>query len=1628
MLTPEEAKARLGEYRVADAGVRIRDRIAKLAPELREAAKLVFDEGKPGVRWTYHVGRPERRRLGEVLDGCTPEQRRAFFAAFVPALADDALLAWEAQKRAPYEWGETRRAFRAPADPQLSLGARVDWMLELVSDAAGFEQDASWWAAWCTHAGSLRSAVGPLLAAVVDAGGKRGEAVLATLLAGLEGRHEIAGIGRTPIRALSSSSRPEGWSALESLLARAQREEGLRQVILESVDLAHPGCFARLLRVVAEHDLARFSSVARAIDVWFGLGWDSQNVRQTTSTAQRAARWIEDPAARGAAIDSGVAEDVYLGLHLQAFEDAVAVVERARPLLQHASAEVRYAVARLLAGLNHTGAVGALYGSIGDPDLRVAALAIDTFARIGECHPAREDVFETLEAQLARWPAKPRRAEVILWPWCVHELDRARIGSALITWLGERPLERLRPHLAILDSDGRWRLCREIVDGTREASGAGREFLVQFLGDPATSVRKHALEAIGKTRLAPGEELRVEALLTRKAEDVRLGLLALLLALDDERLRASTERLLLAKDERQRAAGLELLRRLGESRRMSEWCTQRAQEYAAARGELSVGEGRQLEAIAKPAEELSLDDALGLSPPDRRTPVPEVRDRRAGFPTSAAVALLVQFDEFLAQNATRGVRVALRDDGQGAEAILGNLHFWQVYRNRRASKHEPPLAAEIAGWWEAHGRKHCAADPLELARALLCARADQRPHRGTGLLEKLKGLFGAVRPPELRYRDLARAYLCWLLEREAPAGLNAFLLDAYETALARLEPGEQVKRYYYGDTAGVSAQWLTLVRELGSDLRSEGLQDWSDAELARLWNLERALWQHSRDCGTDVECWIAAVERGLANEEDLIALLLRPIPPRVPNTWGGSDGREELRQLSGSRLRKGAPLPPRLAAIVRRLCERIVEVECGRGEAPTLVTLHCATLHWTGGLATVARASAALRGGSLRRGGPSAWSNAAAGREESLSGILRATRPAEGETPERFAERLPLAETGESRLLEIALYAPQWCAHVEHTLGWPGLAEAVWWIHAHTKDTHWSVDPELREAWTAQTSERTPLSGQDLLEGAVDVAWFERVRAGFGEERFAKLLALAKYVSSGTGHTRAQLFAGALLGRTAVEALQKRIREKRHVDSVRALGLVPLPPGEAAQAEVLARWIAIQEFVRGARQFGSMRQASEKRAAAIGLENLARTAGYPDPVRLEWAMEREALGDLARGSVKAVAGEFELELSIDADGDAQLASRKAGKALKQLPAAAKKLPGLKELFERAKALGQQKSRMRLSLETAMVRGDALRGDELATLLEHPVLAALLRRLVLVGDGLCGYPIGEGRALRDHAGKEIALPAGARLRLAHPLDLLEGGQWSLWQRDCLRREIVQPFKQVFRELYVLTEAEREERLRSRRYAGHQVQPRQALALLGTRGWIWHAEQGVRRVDHASGLAAWIEFLEAPYTPVDVEGLTLESVAFTRRGEWEALPLASIPARLFSEVMRDLDLVVSVANRAGVDPEASASSIEARAALVRETCALLGIANVRLEGRHALIEGKLGSYSLHLGSAVVHKLPGGHLCIVPVHAQHRGRLFLPFADDDPKTAEILSKVLLLARDAEIKDPTILEQIRR
>ena len=164
-----------------------------------------------------------------------------------------------------------------------------------------------------------------------------------------------------------------------------------------------------------------------------------------------------------------------------------------------------------------------------------------------------------------------------------------------------------------------------------------------------------------------------------------------------------------------------------------------------------------------------------------------------------------------------------------------------------------------------------------------------------------------------------------------------------------------------------------------------------------------------------------------------------------------------------------------------------------------------------------------------------------------------------------------------------------------------------------------------------------------------------------------------------------------------------------------------------------------------------MRQASEKSAVAIGLENLARTAGYPDPVRLEWAMEAQSVADLAAGPVAAQAGDVTVTLSINAWGDAGdgAVDKQSDKALKATPARRQKRSGgggLDGAQDRDRAAGVPHAAI---AGRGDVPGRRVYRGRAGQLLEHPVLAPMLRSLVLIGaDGLAGYPVHGGRALEE----------------------------------------------------------------------------------------------------------------------------------------------------------------------------------------------------------------------------------------------------------------------------------------
>ena len=321
------------------------------------------------------------------------------------------------------------------------------------------------------------------------------------------------------------------------------------------------------------------------------------------------------------------------------------------------------------------------------------------------------------------------------------------------------------------------------------------------------------------------------------------------------------------------------------------------------------------------------------------------------------------------------------------------------------------------------------------------------------------------------------------------------------------------------------------------------------------------------------------------------------------------------------------------------------------------------------------------------------------------------------------------------------------------------------------------------------------------------------------------------------------------------------------------------------------------------------------------------------------------------------------------------------------------------------------------------------GYELKTLSTNPVVAPLINNLVFKLDNVLGYYEDNKLIGFDKKSKKVTLiediDKDELLTIAHPFDLFNSKQWALYQQDILERQIKQPFKQVFRELYIKTKDELKMD-KSRRYAGHQIQPTKTVALLKTRRWVVDDYDGLQKVYYKENIIAKMYAMTDWFSPAEVEAPTIEDIVFYDRKTFEPLIINDVPDLLFSEVMRDIDLVMSVAHVGDVDPEASQSTIEMRRAIVEFNAKLFKLKNVSFTESHALIKGTKAEYSIHLGSGIIHQKTGTVINVLPIHSQHRGRIFLPFIDEDPKTAEIMAKVLLFAQDEKIKDIFILEQI--
>ncbi len=699
----------------------------------------------------------------------------------------------------------------------------------------------------------------------------------------------------------------------------------------------------------------------------------------------------------------------------------------------------------------------------------------------------------------------------------------------------------------------------------------------------------------------------------------------------------------------------------------------------------------------------------------------------------------------------------------------------------------------------------------------------------------------------------------------------------------------------------------------------------------------------------------------------------------------------------------------------------ILGVELKRGEQPTPFSEYIHKIRVVYGIDYMIQILTALGKEPLERGFH--YYSSDTDRRSVLSHLLKVCVPEPEETAEDLKRAMKGTDITKKRLAELAMYAQQWIPMVEEYLEVPGFSSACYYFMAHTSE-------RFDEQVTSVIAKYTPLSPEELSDGAFDIHWFFEAYGNVGEKDFKLLYDAAKYSSSGTAHSRARKYADAALGKVSLEALMQEIDAKRNKDLLMSIGLLPLAKGKAKrERELLERYQFIRKFQKESRQFGAQRRASEGRAAEIALRNLSVNAGFTDVTRLVLRMEGKLTEMSSAYFDWQRVDEIELMVSVDEWGKSSLKCRKDGKLLKSVPAKYKKNETVQKFQEVHKKLKEQYSRTKLMMEQAMEDRTVFEVWELRELGANPVVRPIVEFLVvrIAGDTdvfRMGFLTDEG--LVDALGNVLSVEPEEQVWIAHPFDLYQSGQWHEYQKVLFERQIRQAFKQVFRELYLKLDEE-SELCESRMFSGNQIQPQKTVGALRSRRWVADYEDGLQKVYYKENIVACIYAMADWFTPSDAEAPTLEWVVFSNRKTGERMRIWEIPDVIYSEVMRDVDLAVSVAHVGGVDPETSHSTVEMRKVIVECNLGLFKLKNVRIEGNHAVIDGKLGQYSVHLGSGVVHQIGSSMLFVVPVHSQHRGRMFLPFVDDDPKTAEILSKILLFAEDTKIKDPNILAQIR-
>ena len=398
------------------------------------------------------------------------------------------------------------------------------------------------------------------------------------------------------VRGVLFSHRSDFHELLGKLLLAARLQEGLRQIICENADYGTKAGFLTILKVIADNNLIRFSSVKRAVGTWLGIL--TEESRDLERVSEKSVRLIidclENEDVRKECLASEDAMKIYIALWSCGLDDIDDAVQKIVDIADNGSIHQLLVAGYFAANLdlpyisNQIAKIvlkkhydkdkvlavwlpcfmptraSALWNAVRyDKDIEYKTW-FDSKAEIHEHYLLIKKLF-------AAFSGKTKTFSPCVFPWyeaTIKKSDFAEILCTLAALSGDNEkIDEACDLIKECNSDQRQFYFSALLRNPK--TPIQRKTVLEGLVDRETYTRKAAYDIVSKITLSADEYRSIEDYLRFKGADIRKYVIEFLLKQSDSELTACIERLLGSNKEEVRLGGLDMLLQLKKDAKRS---------------------------------------------------------------------------------------------------------------------------------------------------------------------------------------------------------------------------------------------------------------------------------------------------------------------------------------------------------------------------------------------------------------------------------------------------------------------------------------------------------------------------------------------------------------------------------------------------------------------------------------------------------------------------------------------------------------------------------------------------------------------------------------------------------------------------------------------------------------------------------------------------------------------------------------------------------------------------------------------------------------------------------------------------------------------------------------------------